>query len=280
MFDAGEKAAKAGDSLKALLLFAQAAKLDPANHVYAERRTALAAGALSKPLLLGPAPGESDAGQAGAAAGFATELEKAAEPAPVLLPAAGKQSLDLKGPAQTLFENVAGAFGIQVVFDAAYVLPSPSVTFRIADATGPEALRALEAATDSFLIPLDGHLAMVARDSAQKRTELMPVIMVAAPIPERISLQDAQEISSAVQQSLEIRRITMDAGKRIVFFRDVQPNALAARLMFTALSRARAQVEVDVEFVSVGRTSSLSYGLSLPSSATLVDFGKTLGNMV
>ena len=39
-------------------------------------------------------------------------------------------------------------------------------------------------------------------------------------------------------------------------------------------------MEVDVEFVSVGNTSTLSYGLSLPNSASIVDFGKTLGNKV
>src|SRR5258706_14464900 len=43
--------------------------------------------------------------------------------------------------------------------------------------------------------------------------------------------------------------------------------------MVANLSRLRAQVEVDVEFLSVGNTSTLSYGLSLPTSATIVDFG-------
>ena len=152
-----------------------------------------------------------------------------------------------------MFEKVANAYGIQLVFDAAYVLPSPSTTLHITDATAQEALRTLEAATDSFLIPLGEHLAMVGRDTAQKRTELMPVIAVAAPIPERLSAQEAQEIATAVQQTLEIRRISLDSAKRVVYFRDTVPKGLAARRMFADLSRGRAQIEVDVEFVSVGR---------------------------
>jgi general secretion pathway protein D len=281
MFEAGEKALKAGDSLQALLFFSRAAELEPTNSLYARKRTELqGVPALSRPAVtqnMDPAIETVEAQLK--AEGIVENAELAAAPPPVLVPAPGRQSFDLKGPAQTLFEKVAGAYGIQLVFDAAYVLPSASTTLHITDATAQEALRTLEAATDSFLIPLGEHLAMVGRDTAQKRTELMPVIAVAAPIPERLSAQEAQEIATAVQQTLEIRRISLDAAKRVVYFRDTVPKGLAARQMFADLSRGRAQIEVDVEFVSVGRNSSLSYGLQLPSAAAIVDFGKSFQNI-
>jgi general secretion pathway protein D len=281
MFEAGEKAMKAGDSLQALLFYSRAAQLDPANSQYARKRAALqGAPALSRPAVpqqMDPAIETVEAQLK--AEGIVDSVEQAAAPPPVLVPAPGRESFDLKGPAQTLFEKVAGAYGIQVVFDAAYVLPAASTALRITGATAQEALRTVEAATDSFLIPLGEHLAMVARDTAQKRTELMPVMAVAAPIPERLSAQEAQEIATAVQQTLEIRRISLDAAKRVVYFRDTVPKGLAARQMFADLSRGRAQIEVDVEFVSVGRTSNLSYGLQLPSAAAIVDFGKSFQNL-
>ncbi len=281
MFEAGEKALKAGDTLQALLFYSQAAQLDPTNSLYARKRAALqAAPALSRPAvtqLMDPAIETVEARLK--AEGMVESVEQAAAPPPVLVPAPGRQSFDLKGPAQTLFEKVTGAYGLQVVFDAAYVLPSPATTLHITDATAQEALRTLEVATDSFLIPLGEHLAMVARDTAQKRTELMPVMAVAAPIPERLSAQEAQEIATAVQQTLEIRRISLDAVKRVVYFRDTVPKGLAARRMFADLSRGRAQIEVDIEFISVGRTSNLSYGLQLPSAGAIIDFGKALHNI-
>jgi general secretion pathway protein D len=119
----------------------------------------------------------------------------------------------------------------------------------------------------------------VALDSAQKRAEFMPQMAIAVPIPERLSVQEAQEISTVVQQILEIRRISLDPVKRVVYFRDTVPRALAARQIFTSLSRGRAQIEVDVEFLSVGKTSNLNYGLSLPSAAAIVDFGKSFQNL-
>jgi len=289
MFEAGEKAQRAGDSLQALLFYSQAAQLDPANSLYARKRAALQGTAVLSPpaqtdSLVKPAPQAMDPAIDTVEAqlkaeGLVENTELDSAPPPVLVPAPGTHSFDLKGPAQTLFEKVAEAYGMQVVFDATYVLPSPSVTFRVAGLTGQEALRALEAATDSFLIPLGARLAMVARDNPQKRTELMPVMAVAAPIPERLSAQEAQELATAVQQTLEIRRISLDPVKRVVYFRDTVPKGLEARQMFADLSRGRAQIEVDVEFVSVGRTSNLSYGLALPSAAAIVDFGKSFQNL-
>jgi general secretion pathway protein D len=192
----------------------------------------------------------------------------------------GRQSFDLRGNAGELFEKVAGAFGIQVVMDRDYQSPSPSLRFRVEDATAAEALRVLEAATDSFMTPLGETAAIVARDTVQKRTELTPVAAMPVSIPERLTVQEAQDISTAVQQTLEIKRVSLDPTKRLIYFRDAQPKALAARRMFENLSRLRAQIEIDVEFISVGRTSTLNYGLSLPNSASLVNFGKTLGNAV
>jgi len=45
------------------------------------------------------------------------------------------------------------------------------------------------------------------------------------------------------------------------------------------LSQARAQVEVEIELLSVAKTSSLAYGLSLPETSALVNFGHFLNNV-
>ena len=282
LFAAGEKAGLAGDRLQAYLLYSQAAHLEPGNALYARRQAELrGAPALSRPAVLAPDPAIETVAAQLQAEGIVEDGVAAAEPPPVLEPAPGKRSFDLKETAQALFEKVAGAYGIQAVPDVAYTpLPAP-ITFRITDATAAEALRALEAATDSFFVPVSAHSVMVARDNPQKRTELMPVMALAAPIPERITVQEAQEISTAVQQTLEIRRISLDPVKRMVYFRDIVPKALAAQEMFANLSRGRAQIEVDVEFVSVGRTSNLSYGLSLPQvPIAIVPLTRSFQNVV
>lgn len=279
-FQAGERAARAGDSLRALMLYAQAARLEPSNTVYAQRRAALQNSPLARPVAPVPDPAQETLESQLRSDGVLDTPDLPSAPPPNLEPDPGTKSFDLRAEAQALFEQVAGAYGIKVVFDGAYQAAAPLIRFRVTSATGAEALRALSAATDSFLVPVAQHVALVARDTTQKRQELMPTMAVAVPIPERLSVQEAQEIVTAVQQMLELRRISLDAGKRVVYFRDSAPKAIAARQIFTNLSRGRAQVEVDVEFISVARSSSLHYGLSLPTSSSIINFGKGLGNVV
>jgi hypothetical protein len=271
LFSAGQKAAHAGDSLKAYLLYSQAAQLEPGNALYARMQSALRfAAPLSRPAVVAPDPAIETVAAQLQAAGIVESGVAAAEPPPVLEPAPGRHGFDLKETAQALFEKVAGAYGIQVVLDAGYAPIPGQIRFQITDATAAEALRAVEAATDSFLVPVSAHSILVARDTPQKRAELMPVMALAAPIPERLTVQEAQEILTGVQQTLEIRRISLDPVKRVVYFRDIVPKALAAQEMFADLSRGRAQIEVDVELVSVSSTSNLSYGLSLPQTPAAI----------
>ena len=143
LFAAGEKAAHAGDSLQAYLLYSQAARMEPGNALYARRQAALRfAAPLSRPAVLAPDPAIETVAAQLQAEGIVEDGLAAAEPPPILEPDPGKRTFDLKETAQVLFEKVAGAYGIQVALDAGYTpLPAP-VTFRIADATAAEALRA------------------------------------------------------------------------------------------------------------------------------------------
>ena len=83
---------------------------------------------------------------------------------------------------------------------------------------------------------------------------------------------------TAVAQTLEIRKFSLDPVKRVVYLRDQVPKVLAARAMLNDLSRSRAQVEVDVEFLEVTKNSSLGYGLQLQNSSAIVNFSNFLGN--
>jgi general secretion pathway protein D len=164
-----------------------------------------------------------------------------------------------------------------VVFEPDYQAPPP-FTFRMDDATYQEALHALEAVSSSFLVPVTSTVAMVVRDTPQKRTEREPVMVAAIPIPERISVMEAQELIQAVQQTMEVRRISADPARHVVIVRDQVHKVMAARQILESLSRPRAQIAVDVEFLETDKTSSLTYGMNLPNQFSIVNFGNFLHN--
>lgn len=279
-----QKAEKSGDVVAAYLLYARAAALDRNNIDYWAKMTALrpVAEAQSKnPIALTPegiADKESARLLLNAAEGFEPftrkdmeDLERMAPP-PHLAPSPGPKTFHLRGNPKDLFERVASAMGYIVIFDHEYA-PTATVRFNVENVNYREALQALEQATDSFIIPLSEKVMLVAQDTANKRAELEPNEAQALPIPERISIQEAQEIAVAIQQTLEIRRVALDPQKRLLYVRDRASKVELAKALAAELSYGRAQVSIGLQMLSVARNTSLDFGIRLPTSFPLVNFG-------
>ncbi len=279
LYKAGQRAEKAGDKFHAFLLYSKAAAMEPANVEFAMRKAALQADAamsMTTRVDNGAGLAPETAGPDELTDGEIAEA-KAARPPPRLKVTDGLKSFDIRGDAKTVVEKVMAEYGLMVVFEGDYQAPPP-FRFRLDDVRFEEALRTLETLSNSFFVPVNERLALVVRDTPQKRIEMSPAMSIAIPIPERISVQDAQELMTAVVQTLEIRKFSLDPVKRVAYLRDQVPKVMAARAMLNDLSRTRAQVEIDVEFLEVTKSSSLGYGLQLPTSSSLINFGSFLGN--
>jgi general secretion pathway protein D len=146
------------------------------------------------------------------------------------------------------------------------------VTFRTGELTRDEAFRSIEAATNTFFVPVRDNTVLVFPDTTDKRNNNSPVMAVAIPIPQRMTVQEAQELASGVQQIMELRHIAVDAGRHIIFMRDQEYKVIAARRLISDLARYRTQVSVEVELLSVAKSSSLGIGLSLQNIASIVNF--------
>lgn len=281
LFREGQRAEKAGDRLHAYLLYVRAAELDPSNGRILERKMALQA--LTELSASQPSKADVDAATAAALAVDDRSPGEIPEAGPALPPPSlkappGTKSFKLRGNAQNVIEQVASAFGIQVVFETGYQ-PGPAFNFYTGELSMEEAFRALEQVTNSLVVPVNEHLAFVVRDTPQRRADTSPAMSVAIPIPERIAVQEAQEIVTAVQQTLEIRHIAVDPQRRMVYLRDTVGKVAAARQLFSQLSRLRAQVEVEVDLLAVTKTSALNIGLNLQTSSIILNFGNFLNNL-
>lgn len=194
------------------------------------------------------------------------------KPPPRLRGAPGRRTLDLRGDARTLFQQVAQAFGLDCVWDADYQ-PGPALRWRIEDADYQEALYQLQVATGSLAVPVSERLFLVAKDTPQKRAEVEPTAAVGIPIPGPATVQEAQELARTVQQAMEILRLVVDADQRLVFMKDRVSKILPAQALFEQLAGSRAQVAVELELVEVDRSSVLSYGFSMPTEFPIAYLG-------
>ncbi|MEN6604986.1 MAG: hypothetical protein ABFD86_21455 [Bryobacteraceae bacterium] len=278
------KAERKGEWARAYLLYSEAAAADPDNPEYWAKGQALQTRALGQVKVETPSepvkePPREDASLLGTITAKDMSEVRKPQPPKELIGNPATRDLDLRGSPKELFEQVSKAYGLDVVFDGDYP-DGATQHFRLDKAGYREALRTLEIATGSFVVPLAGRLMLVVKDNVQKRNEVEPMAAVVVPIPEPVSVQDAQELARTVQQTFEIRRLFVDSTRRLVFLRDRVSKIEGAQMLFAQLLRHRPEAEIEIELLEVSRSSSTSFGISLPSSFPLVSTGKPWTNAI
>ncbi|MBI3693627.1 MAG: type II and III secretion system protein [Acidobacteria bacterium] len=246
-FDAVRLQVRAAQSLAALDRLDEALALDPENPYLQARQ--------SSPQKAEPAPPTT---------AEVREAEQAAEPIE-LKPKPGARSFHLKGNTHEVWQQVARAYGLEVVFDPDFTPGSP-FQFHLENAEVREAFRSLRAVTGTFLAPIHERVALVAKDTPPKRNEFEPMMATLLPIPQVISVEEANEVGRAVQQALDIKRLAVDAARRQVYLRDTVTKVHMARLLYEDLSRRRGEVMIEIELIAASKSSLANLGLTLPTS--------------
>lgn len=284
LFKKGRKAQRNGDWSEAYLLYSQALALDPANEKFRAFVLAVQRAATERiKISLRDEPAASDAPASAKAPlpGISEDdLYEAREKMapPELKGSPGEKSFDLTGNSKEVFEKVAGEFGLHVVFDSDYQAVD-GIRFRLEKVRWQDALHALEAVTGSFIVAVNEKVALVAKDTTQKRAEIEPHMSVLVPFPEPLTPQEIQEGARAIQTTFDITKVGIDNNRRLILFRDRVSRLKPAVELFRQLMTNRAQVVVGVEILSADETSAINYGLRLPTSFPIVNFSTAWNNV-
>lgn len=270
-----------GHLVRAYFLYAQASADDPRNSFYRQKRELLAPLAhlltkatIEKPLAA-PVTPES---QGPPPLKQVWNLPPASnlKGLPDLHANAALHDFNLRADTKTLFTQVAGAYGIQVIFDPA-LQPQHNLRFDIDHANFRTAMLGLTDVTDTFLFPVSPHSIFVARDSAAKRAEYEPQIALTIPLPEATDPKHLIAAANAVRSVLGLRSMAWDSINHTVQIRGPASRVRIARGLLEALLLPKGQVSIGVEFLTLDKERQYHYGLSLPSSFALADIGH-IGN--
>lgn len=266
-----------GKITEAWFLYAQAANLDPKNLLASGKASQLRSKALEKASFAAgkDAPVEVNPNDplVRITDGDMGDIARLLPP-PALEPKPGKITLNLSGDAKTIYQRVLGHFGIDLIFDGDYDNPSDRQV-KLEDASFDEALYVVNLVTNSFVNPLSEKLAMIVRDTDQKRREQERNVAITLPITTAISSPEAQEVARAVQQIFELQRVSIDTVRGMMMIRDRWSKVKPAQAALSQLLQYRGQVMLDVEFYEVSEQSTLSFGFSLPNSSQLIPLVKS-----
>jgi hypothetical protein len=275
LFHQAQKAEHDGEIVKAYLLYAEAAAADPTNIDYWDRAQALRPAASlmdASPPKVPEFPSEKiDRTLFGHIGAADVEAARRPLPPPQLAAEPGRRDYDFQGDSKALWEQVAAALHLKILFDGDYK-PTRAFRFELTGSDYRDALRALQAATDSFLVPISPRLIFIANDSAQKRTQFEQTAAIAVPFPEALSVQELQEIATGIRGALDTQKLTVDTTQHLILIRDKVTKVRLAEKLLRDLLRPRAQVTIDVEIMTTDVSSTLNYGLSLPTSFPIASF--------
>src|SRR6202020_2499306 len=72
--------------------------------------------------------------------------------------------------------------------------------------------------------------------------------------------------------ALDFQKLMVDGTRHLILIRDKVTKVRLAQKLLADFLRPRAQVLIDVEILSTDLSSSLSYGMSLPTSIAISSF--------
>jgi general secretion pathway protein D len=287
-----KRAARSNREADAYLLYSEAAALQPKNRkLKAKMESLQSRAALQSKPKPGSAPG-AEIDPASIPPTIAPEdifdsitAREAALARPLLPPPAlkanpGLQDFDLTGNARTLFDQVAQRFGLATVYDGDYPTGGQQIRFRIPGVDYREALHDLEAATNSFVVPVSNRLFMVAQDTPQKRNDLEQSIAISIPIPQALTTQELTEIAQAVKQTTNIDKLAWDTTQGMIIMRDRISRVRPAEALIRQLFAWRPEVMIEVEFLEVSDSDLLNYGFNVSTQIPAIYLGQILHNAI
>jgi general secretion pathway protein D len=289
LYHKGLLAERSGAIAQAYLYYSEAAAADPKKALYRERAGALAPMAAVQAAAVQPAGVQGKFKPPSLGAAGDDDLKAANHAVPVdlrpeaifdsitarelaagrqLLPPArldplpGTQDYALEGDYKSVFQQMATRLGIQVIFDSDYQT-GKHLLVRLG-AVGPrDALHALEAVTNSFIVPVGPKLILVAQDTEAKRKDLEQVETANVPVPTALTIQEITELGQVVKQAIGVDKVFWDSQANSIVLKDRISRVRAAQSVLNDLISYRSQVAVDLEFVELDDTEMMDVGVDL-----------------
>jgi general secretion pathway protein D len=262
----GQKLREEGKLLEALVLFQQAASIDPSNDLAAQemRRTQQmvqkqAPGGQATPP--SPPKGDDDA--------LRKRLEAARSP--VMLSDISNAPLSalemLQTDSKTVYETIGKLAGLNVLFDPDY--QSRPLSIRLKNVTLQEALDIVALESRTFWRPVTPNTIFVAADTQTKRRELEQNVIKTFYLGNVSSPTDLQDIVNAIRTVLEVQRILQVPSQNAIIVKGTPDQLALAQKMVDDIDKPRPEVIVDVWVAQVRKDKLRDLGLIPPEHAVV-----------
>lgn len=173
-------------------------------------------------------------------------------------------------PPKVLYETVGKLAGINVVFDPSYTA-GKNANLDLTNATLEEALDYTAMLTKTFWKPISANTIFVAEDNVTKRRDYEDQVVKVFYLKNITSVQEFQEIVTAVRSITDIRRMFTYSAQNAVMCRGSVDQIALAEKLFSDLDKPKSEVVLDVVvmYANRDRTRNIAAGLVSGGNAGL-----------
>jgi general secretion pathway protein D len=171
-------------------------------------------------------------------------------------------------PPKVLFETVGKLGGINVVFDSQYAAPGRNFNVDLSAVTIDQAFDYLATLTRTFWKPLNPTTIFVAEDNVTKRRDFEDDVVKVFYIRNATSVQEFQEIATAIRTVAEIRRVFTYNAQRAMIVRDTVDKVALAEKLVQDLDKPKGEVVVDVVVMSANSDRTRDLAATIANAGT------------
>ena len=171
-------------------------------------------------------------------------------------------------PPKVLYETVAKLAGVNVVFDSQYAAPARNFNVDLSNATADQAFDYLATLTHTFWKAISPNTIFVAEDNVTKRRDYEDEVVKVFYVTNATSVQEFQEIATAIRTVAEIRRVFTYNAQRAMIVRDTADKVALAEKLVHDLDKPKSEVVIDVMIMQVNSERTRDLAATIASSGT------------
>lgn len=173
-------------------------------------------------------------------------------------------------PPKVLFETLGKIAGVTVVFDPQFGTAGGSKNFNVdlSNSNLESALDYLCALTKAFWKPMNENTIFIAEDNVTKRRDYIDNVVKVFYVQNATSVQEFQEITTAVRSVTEIRRVYSYNAQKAILVRGPADAVMLAEKLIRDLDKPKAEVVVDIMVLEVNSARTRQLAATIANGGT------------
>jgi len=171
-------------------------------------------------------------------------------------------------PPKILYDTVGKLAGVNVVFDSQYNPPGRNFNVDLSNVTAEQAFDYLALLTHTFWKPITANTIFVTDDNVTKRRDYEDDVVKVFYVTNATSVQEFQEIATAIRTVAEIRRVFTYNAQRAMIVRDTVDKVALAEKLIHDLDKPKAEVVVDVIVMEANSQRTRDLAATIISAGT------------